>query len=117
MASDKNSIRIVLAVLLASSVVLNAGLCYIAYELSADNRPERLDELEAKIERGEIEVSRARYLSSISGMKRYAIASDQLVSGFQKLVALMAAANILVILIVTIWLWRTTGKLKPIAEE
>jgi uncharacterized membrane protein YphA (DoxX/SURF4 family) len=49
-------------------------------------------------------------------MKRYAIASDQLVGVFQKLVALLAVANIVVILIAVIWFWRTAGKYKPIDE-
>ena len=103
MASHKNNIWVDLAILLVGVVVLNAGLYYVAYGLSGDSHPERLDALGAKIERGEVEVTKERFLQSISSMKRCAIASDQLITGFQKLVALMAAANILVTLIVVIW--------------
>ena len=102
--------------LFAGVVILNAGLSYVAFGLSGDSRPERLDELGAKIERGEVEVTKERFLSSISSMKRYAIASDQLVAVFQKLVALLAAANVLVVLIAVVWFWRTVGKHKPIDE-
>jgi hypothetical protein len=116
LVSQKNNIRFLLATLFVGVVVLNVGLSYVAFELSGDSRPERLDELGAKIERGEVEVSKERFLASISSMKRYAIASDQLVSVFQKLVALLAVANILVVLIVVIWLWRIAGKPKPIDE-
>ena len=97
-------------------VVLNVGLSYIAFELSGDSHPERLDELETKIERGEVEVTKERFLLSVSSMKRYAVASDQLVSGFQKLVGLLAVANILVVLIAIIWLWRAARRFEPIDE-
>jgi hypothetical protein len=53
LASYKNSIRLVLAMLFAGIAVLNAGLFYVAFGLSGDSRPERLDKLGVKIERGE----------------------------------------------------------------
>lgn len=116
LASYKNSIRLVLAMLCAGIVVLNAGLSYVAFGLSGDSHPERLDKLGGKIEQGEVEVTKERFLSSISSMKRYAIASDELVAVFQELIALLAAVNILVVLIAVVWFWRTVGKHKQIDE-
>jgi hypothetical protein len=115
-ASPRSIVRIVIFGWFLGLAVLNVGVSYLAFDLSGARHPEKLDELRDRIERGEVEVTVQRYLSSISAMKRYVVASEQLTFTFQRLIALLAAVNLSVALIGVIWFWRMADKLGPVEE-
>ena len=86
-------------------VLLNLGLGYLAYDISSDSHPERMDEVIRKIETGETEITKSLIQSQILNSKDYMIESDKLVVGLKTLVALMMLANIFLIAGIFWWVY------------
>lgn len=104
MILSNSNFRYTLLLFVVCTIVLNLGLGSIAYDLSLDSQPERLNNLAIKIESGEIEITKNLVLSQISSFKKFAQASDNLAVGLQQLIALITIMNIIVVLLMVTWL-------------
>ncbi len=109
MSPQKHNLRPFLLFAFLSVLILNSCFVYLASSTPVKSDPARLEELTGKVEQDKIEITKEFFLSSLDSMKKYAIASDELVLSFQKLVVFFALSNSLVVVIILICIWRRTS--------